>query len=179
MTELVFFQPYPMSPRNSPQGVAHMLETTSCHRILAQASTASLTYQVQTEMASRGVDVRIDNLPGLYDVFPQLQDTEAPGGSKAKFKPYPPSSQPINLLETSMYIHSSGSTGPPKSIHFTYQRCLQWMRNDSKHLPLTMKSNILIPSQISSVDLRQCTSGHWAFPASTGWDFFFSSHIRL
>lgn len=125
-------QPYPMSPRNSPQGVCYMLEATSCTRILGHAATSSLVYQVQSDMKSKGVDIRIDNLPGLHDVFPAL-DCSAQDVSDVK--PYPPSKQPSDLLTPSLYIHSSGSTGFPKSVHFTYRRMLQWMANSASPPP--------------------------------------------
>lgn len=102
-----------------------MLEATSCTRILGQASTSSLIYQVQLEMQSKSAEVRIDSLPGLDDVFPSLfEDIQS-----NEPKPYPPASKPIDMNEPSMYIHSSGSTGFPKSIHFTHWRMLKWMAN--------------------------------------------------
>lgn len=107
-----------------------MLETTSCTRILGQASTASLLYQVQSVMQSKGIELRIDSLPGLSQVFPSLVGYE--DHQSDDFKEYPPASNPVDLNEISMYIHSSGSTGFPKSIHFTHWRMLKWMA-DSKH----------------------------------------------
>ena len=45
-----------MSPRNSPQGVCHMLETVGCTRVLAHAPTAGLAREVQNAMRAKGVD---------------------------------------------------------------------------------------------------------------------------
>ena len=118
-------QPYPMSPRNSPEGVCHMLETVSCTRILSQASMATLIHQVQDGMQAKGIKLRIDELPGLPEVFPKL-DSDA-GKVTAQVKPYPASKKPNDMRTPSLYLHSSGSTGYPKSIHFTYSRMLQWM----------------------------------------------------
>lgn len=117
-----------MSPRNSSQGVIYMMQASSCRRILAHAPTAALAHQVKTGMASEGLSIHVDNLPGLSCVFPHLQDTN----NASEFHPYPPSPQPARALDTAWYIHSSGSTGFPKSIRFTNIRLLQWMKNDSK-----------------------------------------------
>lgn len=112
-----------MSPRNSAQGVAHMLEATSCTRILAQASTMPLVQQVQAEVAPKGVTLRVDDLPSLYDVFPNLDSKQK---NVPPVEPYPAAQEPVDVLKPCMYIHSSGSTGFPKSIHYTHKRMLQW-----------------------------------------------------
>lgn len=125
MLTIVSSQPYPMSPRNSPQGVIHMLETVSCTRILAQVSISAFVHQVQNEMEAKGAKIRIDELPGLSEMFPQLAGKISE--ASAEVKPYPASDKPIDGHAPSIYFHSSGSTGYPKSIHLTYRRMLQCM----------------------------------------------------
>ncbi|GJE98682.1 putative NRPS-like protein biosynthetic cluster [Phanerochaete sordida] len=121
------FVPYPMSPRNSPQGVCHMLESVACTRVLAQASTSALVHQVQGELHAKDVALRVDELPGLPEVFPQLCDGSE---ASAEVRPYPVSARLIDMRAPSLYVHSSGSTGYPKSVPFTYRRLLQWMASN-------------------------------------------------
>ena len=49
-----------MSPRNTPQGVVHMLKTVGCTRIVAHATTAALFRAVQDQMKAEGIAVRVD-----------------------------------------------------------------------------------------------------------------------
>ncbi|EKM52250.1 uncharacterized protein PHACADRAFT_211524 [Phanerochaete carnosa HHB-10118-sp] len=119
------FVPYPMSPRNSPQGLVHMLETVSCTRILGQASTCGLVHQVEREMQAKGIQLRIDDMPGLPEMFPQLAGKAS--STSAEVEPYPASDKPVEPRAPSLYFQTSGSTGSPKSIHFTYRRMAQWL----------------------------------------------------
>ncbi|KIP12212.1 hypothetical protein PHLGIDRAFT_508051 [Phlebiopsis gigantea 11061_1 CR5-6] len=154
------FIPYPMSPRNSPQGVVHMLKATSCQRILLHASTASLVYQVQAEMASEGTTLRVDNLPGLYDVFPQFDPAKYSERTVLNVEPYPTNSAPIDMLSPALYLHSSGSTGHPKSIDFTYRRLQQWMGSSTSfYLPLFLAPHALPDVFGSSASVRYGAMG--------------------
>ena len=93
-------------------------------------------------MAARGVHVRIDTLPALQDVFPFLGSRDADSGVDTEH--YPPSSQPFNLGDHCMYMHSSGSTGLPKTIHFTCIRFLQCMQTSETVTSLNiLQSDIL------------------------------------
>ncbi|GJF00095.1 acetyl-CoA synthetase-like protein [Phanerochaete sordida] len=120
------FVPYPMSPRNTPQGVCHMLETVGCTRIVAHTTTAGLVREVQDEMKTKGIEVRVEELPRLTTVFPKL------GGdaNAAAVAPYPKSSAATDMRANTLYIHSSGSTGFPKSVPFTRRRLLQWVQHN-------------------------------------------------
>ena len=104
-----------------------MLAATSCNRILADKFTTSLANQVRSELASEGVDVRIDCLPCLYDIFTHMNEEVSAMTANAPGDLYPTCSQPVNLMDTMMIMHSSGSTGHPKSIHFTHKRILHFM----------------------------------------------------
>ncbi|GJE99727.1 acetyl-CoA synthetase-like protein [Phanerochaete sordida] len=117
--------PYPMSPRNSPQGVCHMLETVGCTRVLAHAPTAALTRDAQQAMHAKGVTI---SMPALEEVFPKLsRGTKA---DDADVEPYPKPTEHVDVQQPTLYIHSSGSTGFPKSIHFTHRRLLQWIAHN-------------------------------------------------
>jgi long-subunit acyl-CoA synthetase (AMP-forming) len=129
-TERPKFQAYPMSPRNSPQGVAYMLQSTSCTRIIAQESTASLVGQVRSDMELQGVKITIDHLPALKDVFPRFDDKL--NSAQAEVEPYPSATQRGDSHQTALFIHSSGSTGYPKSVPSSSKRFLQWI--DSSEL---------------------------------------------
>ena len=123
-----------------------MLNATSCRRIISHAATASLVYQVQSDMAAEGITLHIDNLPGLYDVFPQLNPATSSDQVVLDTELYPASSVPVDMLSPALYLHSSGSTGHPKSITFTYGRLLQWM-NSSASLGTISLSFVSFPSR--------------------------------
>ncbi|KIP12189.1 hypothetical protein PHLGIDRAFT_371020 [Phlebiopsis gigantea 11061_1 CR5-6] len=153
------FVPYPMSPRNSVQGVVHMLEATSCTRIMGQGSTSSLVYHAQAEMAAKGVDVRVDSLPGLENAFPAFC-----GQPKTELQPYPPAPAPVNMDDPSMYMHSSGSTGFPKSIHFTYRRVLEWMNHNTFGAVRGLRFGAMGMPTFHTMGMLL----HLAYPLSTG-----------
>jgi acyl-CoA synthetase (AMP-forming)/AMP-acid ligase II len=134
-----------MSTRNSVEGICFMLESTSCRRIVAHPINSPLIQQVQADMTKKGIELQVDVLPALHDVFPSLS-----GSSEAlETVPYPASEKAIDLNDHCLYIHSSGSTGLPKSVHFTYIRTLQWMRTSTcYHLP-----DETIISQSNSIDV--------------------------
>ena len=102
-----------------------MMSSTSCKRVIFDESTKSLVTQIQAQMETRGTLITLDYLPSIQDVLPaNFSDaTEIP-----EVAPYPPPAQLPTLDSVSHYIHSSGSTGLPKSIHFTHARMLQMMR---------------------------------------------------
>ncbi|TFK53343.1 putative aminoadipate reductase [Heliocybe sulcata] len=114
--------PYPMSNRNSPAAVSHMLQKTSCHRLITtSASLNSLISGIKADLSAEGYELTIDELPSIYDVFPRLgRETAAD-----PFTPYPPMTncKPDDII---FYIHSSGSTGFPKSIPHSNRTMLGW-----------------------------------------------------
>ncbi|KZT20596.1 acetyl-CoA synthetase-like protein [Neolentinus lepideus HHB14362 ss-1] len=114
--------PYPMSNRNSSAAICHMLQKTSCHRLIAtSASLDSLISGIKTELLAIDYELQIDELPSLYDGFPHLGH-ETP---RDAFMPYPTRAncKPDDIV---LYIHSSGSTGLPKSIPYSNKILLSW-----------------------------------------------------
>ena len=103
-----------------------MLRATSCTRVLAHPFTMHLVQQAQAELRADGIILQIDDLPSMHELFPRLvdPDVEAP---EISFYPPPPKSPVLDDL--GMMIHSSGSTGFPKSIPLYHRRILQWMRH--------------------------------------------------
>ncbi|KZT23244.1 acetyl-CoA synthetase-like protein [Neolentinus lepideus HHB14362 ss-1] len=117
--------PYPMSNRNSSAAVCHMLQKTSCHRLIAtSASLNSLISGIKTELLAIDYELEIVELPSLYDAFPHLGH-ETP---RDPFTPYPAiaNSKPVGPDDIILYIHSSGSTGFPKSIPYSNKVLLSW-----------------------------------------------------
>ena len=78
-------------------------------------------------MQAKGVKLRIDELPGLPEVFPKFGRDASEGTATVETKPYAAAKKPGDMRIPSLYIHSSGLTGHTKSIHFTYRRMLLWM----------------------------------------------------
>ena len=107
-----------------------MLEATSCTRVLGQPTTLPLIQGVQSALVSKGVNLRMDNLPSMELIYPTLCDL--PDG---EVNVYPPSLQPVNLDDPAMFIHSSGSTGLPKSVPLSHRRILEYMER-SKQFPI-------------------------------------------
>ncbi|KZT21262.1 acetyl-CoA synthetase-like protein [Neolentinus lepideus HHB14362 ss-1] len=106
------FIPYPMSNRNSPAAVSHMLQQTSCHHLITtSASLGSLISGIKAELSTINYDLKIDELPSLYDAFPRLGQETA----DYPFTPYPAVTN-CKSDDIAIYLHSSGSTGFPKSI---------------------------------------------------------------
>jgi acyl-CoA synthetase (AMP-forming)/AMP-acid ligase II len=102
-----------------------MLQSSSCTRILAEESTASLVEQTKSEMELQGVKIAVDRLPALKDVFPSLDDERK--CVQTEVEPYPPAAQPVDTSKTALFVHSSGSTGYPKSVPLSCRRLVQWI----------------------------------------------------
>ncbi|GJE92597.1 acetyl-CoA synthetase-like protein [Phanerochaete sordida] len=111
---------YPMSPRNSPEAICHMLQSTSCTRIISQDSLSALTEKVRAEMALKGVEMRVADLASLEPAFDGF--TRRDTNDTSHVEPYPPPTAPDALQKPALYLHSSGSTGFPKSILSTHER---------------------------------------------------------
>lgn len=111
-----------MSPRNSVPAFVHMLEKTSCHRIISQATFGPVMDSIKTHLKPKCFAVHVDQLPALHDIFPSLSGE----GNTSPVELFPPSNAPYNPEDIVMYIHSSGSTGFPKPIPQRQNSLLQW-----------------------------------------------------
>ncbi|CAA7263093.1 unnamed protein product [Cyclocybe aegerita] len=117
--------PFPISPRNSPLAIIHLLQESSCHKIVGtRATVGNLFDEVEAKVAAAGEPFKLDfvEIPTLEDLFPKL-------GREVKddsFVPYSTLAQRPSLESVCMYLHSSGSTGFPKCIPQTHRTLVEW-----------------------------------------------------
>lgn len=126
-------KPYPMSPRNTASAIIKLLKDTSCHRILTTYQTlGTLIDQIKTELASTDptYDLTIDEVPLLSDIFPKLGHEKLPD----LFEEYP-TGRRAGLDEVLMYLHSSGSTGLPKTVPQTFRSMVHWAALRASPIP--------------------------------------------
>ncbi|KAG6916589.1 putative NRPS-like protein biosynthetic cluster [Tephrocybe rancida] len=112
--------PFPISPRNTAASVATLLAKTSCHRLVVGDSV--LTSHIPgVKAALVDYQVSIENMPSLASVYPYLAQEVA----EHPFEPYPLPIKRPSVSDTCLILHSSGSTGAPKTIAQTH---LHWMQ---------------------------------------------------
>ncbi|OJA19382.1 hypothetical protein AZE42_08273 [Rhizopogon vesiculosus] len=123
---LIIVKPFPMSPRNSAPAVINMMEKTNCHRLITtRNSLGSLIDGIKTDFASQGTEtsqLQIDEVPALRDLYPALV-RDSPNQA---FFPYLPPTSRSSENDILFYLHSSGSTGFPKSIPMTNLTTIHW-----------------------------------------------------
>jgi len=113
-----------MSPRNTAEATIKLLKETACHRLLVTSKTLKpLVDKIQDDPASAHPDftVSIEEVPSLREIYPKLgHETE-----QDPFEPYPAGTRP-SLDGICNHLHSSGSTGLPKSIPQTFRAIIHW-----------------------------------------------------
>ena len=98
---------------------------TSSHRLIATCETlGDLMKGVKEEIFAKDptYELSIEELPALDAIFPRL-------GCEVKndpFSPYPAIQIRPDLSEVCLYLHSSGSTGPPKIIPESHKVLINW-----------------------------------------------------
>ena len=117
-----------MSPRNNAQAVVNLLETTSCDRIISQPDFAPLLSDVKAQLGERHHSLKVEGLPGLLDIFPDLHQN----GYAAPCAPYPKASKPHDMEDIVVYLHSSGSTGLPRAIPQRQINVLHWCKSGAR-----------------------------------------------
>ncbi|TFK33802.1 acetyl-CoA synthetase-like protein [Crucibulum laeve] len=116
--------PFPISSRNSPAAIVHLLRKTSSHRILTTPGTLNtLMDGITAELAAGEAEypVHIDTVPDLQQLYPKLGMESADDS----FDAYITGPRPA-LHDIAMYMHSSGSTGFPKPIPETHEALIEW-----------------------------------------------------
>jgi acyl-CoA synthetase (AMP-forming)/AMP-acid ligase II len=100
-------QVFPISPRNSPAAIAHLLRTTGSHKLLvSRESLSSLVEDVQAVLIGEEYDILIQELPFLDEVYPLLAHERA----EDPFEPVDLSGVRTLADSPLIIIHSSGST---------------------------------------------------------------------
>ncbi|KAF8997175.1 hypothetical protein BDQ17DRAFT_1411496 [Cyathus striatus] len=123
------FVPFPISNRNSPAAVAHLLRVGDCGAILfseddATKAQAEKAFSIFYENEPNASPVVVISVPTYEDLF---ENTEIS-------KNYPPLRKLGNVTHDSVciIIHSSGSVSFPKPIKTTYRMLLQQGLETSK-----------------------------------------------
>ncbi|KZP19617.1 acetyl-CoA synthetase-like protein [Athelia psychrophila] len=118
--------PFLISPRNSAQAVAEMLQKSGCHRILtSHALLGDLMAQIAA-LISPEHSLSIQEVPTLAQCYPFLGHETAAGA----FTPYPSPSAPPEMDGLVLIQHTSGSTGHPRPIWQTNRAMLGWYASD-------------------------------------------------
>ncbi|KAJ7075175.1 putative aminoadipate reductase [Mycena belliarum] len=116
--------PFPISPRNSAAGVFQMLRTASCHRIIATCITLEpLLAELRQHIAEVDPNfvLTVEEVPSLSHIYPNI-GVETPD---CAFEPYQNESH-ATPDDICLYMHSSGSSGLPKTILQTHRAVMQW-----------------------------------------------------
>ncbi|KAJ7466248.1 putative aminoadipate reductase [Mycena galericulata] len=116
--------PFPISPRNSAAGVFQLLHNASCHRIIATCVTLGpLLSELKKHIAEVDPEfvLTVEEVPLLEQIYPNLGAET----SSCAFEPYPNQTR-AKLDDICLYMHSSGSSGLPKTIAQTHRALMQW-----------------------------------------------------
>ncbi|KAJ7737565.1 putative aminoadipate reductase [Mycena metata] len=115
--------PYLLSPRNSSAATAKLLTDVGCHQILATPFTlAPLLKEVRELLEQSSYAISIEEIPTTESVFPYLGRETAPD----PFVECDTVIDDVQLSSVAFYLHSSGSTGLPKTIPQTQQSIIHW-----------------------------------------------------
>lgn len=96
------FAVFPISPRNSPEAVSHLLSRTNSTHLIISGENSIRTLAASATASLRS-DVKVCNMPLYEDLFP----LEGSAGAE-DFKRFPPVSLDVN--DTALILHSSGSS---------------------------------------------------------------------
>ncbi|KAF7329341.1 Acetyl-CoA synthetase-like protein [Mycena kentingensis (nom. inval.)] len=118
--------PFPISHRNSEAAISHVLHTTGAHRVLTTRGSLGRLVDSVVAQAEPAYPIVVEEMPTLAQMYPFL-GRETPVD---KFVPYPPLKSSPSLDDVVLYLHSSGSTGLPKSIPFTHHVLLSFAALD-------------------------------------------------
>lgn len=119
-----------MSPRNTADAVMKMVKETGCHKVLSTQETLKPLISGITQLAEQdSYHLEVMEMPPLFAIFPCMGHESA----EDTFEEYPTISSRPNIGETMLYLHSSGSTGMPKSVRQSFLTMCNWaaMRTSS------------------------------------------------
>ncbi|KAK0201032.1 putative aminoadipate reductase [Desarmillaria ectypa] len=138
--------PYLLSPRNSAAATAKLLQDVGSRHLMASLAFKTLVQEIQFERElESSVNLSVFELPSLDSIFPKL-------GSETRSDPFTPyvSTMRSLLTDVAFYLHSSGSTGFPKTIPQTQTSILHWCSfqsiRDLIHQPSLQIGGFMLPS---------------------------------
>jgi acyl-coenzyme A synthetase/AMP-(fatty) acid ligase len=113
-----------MSPRLPPTAIAKMLGDVDCSQMITtQAGLETTGINAASKiMSSEGRALKILPAPCLPELFPLL----ASETSNDPFRLFRSTTKEHELSDVAFYLHSSGSSGLPKTIPQTEQSILDW-----------------------------------------------------
>ncbi|KAI0795664.1 acetyl-CoA synthetase-like protein [Abortiporus biennis] len=107
---------FPISPRNSPEAIAHLLLETHASFLMV-GNDAGLW--AHAEIAIQKLrELQVDSVPVLLSMTTLEEIFPGPGDDEG-FKPIPKVNHPIDA--TALILHSSGSTAFPKPIFWSHR----------------------------------------------------------
>ncbi|KAI0318579.1 acetyl-CoA synthetase-like protein [Amylostereum chailletii] len=111
------FTPFPISTRNSPTAIAHVIRNTGILQLFVSPDPAMqrLGQQTVEVLAKDGYVVQVLPMPQ----FPDLYDEN--GGELEGAQP-----RPMDMDHPVLILHTSGSTSFPKPIKMTNRNFLRW-----------------------------------------------------
>ncbi|KAF9527250.1 putative aminoadipate reductase [Crepidotus variabilis] len=118
------FIPFPMSPRNTAAAIIKLMKESSAHRLLTTRETLkSLVNDIEQQISVTDPEYKIsvEEMPSLNILYPKLGCETI----EDAFTPYPAGPR-LSLNDTLLYLHSSGSTGLPKSIRHSFLAMIHW-----------------------------------------------------
>lgn len=105
-----------------------MLKETSCHKMLTTQETlkallSEIKVGLEGDKETDPYALEIIEMPSLFVIFPKmgLETIDDP------FVDYPKAPARPALSQTVLYMHSSGSTGLPKSIKQSFLMICNWV----------------------------------------------------
>lgn len=160
-----------MSPRNTAAATIKLLKEATCHTLITTKETLeTLIHEIKDQLALTDPNfvVSVEEVPPLVEIYPRLghETLDDP------FEPYPTASR-LSMDDILIYLHSSGSTGLPKSIPHTVLSIINWA--SFRQFFLKYLTIVCDQPQFYSTDYRNsrppCTSedgrdGLAAFPHS-------------
>ena len=122
-------QPFPISPRNTAPAIVNLLRSTSCRRVVATCVTLKdLLDKVQQELerAEPAHILSIKEAPNFFELFQEIKDENLQADRPQMPQPVTRGFKPT-LDDVALYLHSSGSTGLPKTIPKTHREMIQYI----------------------------------------------------